>query len=194
MNENKMNVDAQTLTPPPWYKQAWPWALIAGPAIVVVAGFVTLILALNSFDGMVEDDYYRQGLAINQVIERDQKAEALGLSAQIMIGEGGEEVRVLLSGKEDIELPERLVLRFYHPTRDGMDQDVELTKAGDGFYAGRLESLPAASSRWYLSLEDSGEAWRLFGDWRPADGGALRLPQARREAIGVPDGLPMISN
>ncbi|MDR2638121.1 MAG: FixH family protein [Zoogloeaceae bacterium] len=188
-----MNVDAQAL-PPPWYKQAWPWALIAGPAIVVVAGFVTLYLALNSFDGMVEDDYYRQGLAINQVIERDQKAESLGLSAQIMIGEEGKEVRVLLSGNEGVELPERLVLRFYHPTRDGMDRDVELSRAGDGFYSGHLESLSAASSRWHLSLEDSGEAWRLFGDWRPADGGALRLPQAKREVIGVPGGLAETPN
>lgn len=37
----------------PWYKHAWPWILMAGPAIVVVAGIYTFWLAVVSFDGMV---------------------------------------------------------------------------------------------------------------------------------------------
>ena len=29
----------------PWYREPWPWILMAGPAIVVVAGFATLFIA-----------------------------------------------------------------------------------------------------------------------------------------------------
>ena len=26
----------------PWYREPWPWLLMLGPAVVVVAGFITL--------------------------------------------------------------------------------------------------------------------------------------------------------
>ena len=52
----------------PWYREPWPWILMAGPAIVVVAGFATLAIAVKTDDGLVADDYYKQGLAINRVL------------------------------------------------------------------------------------------------------------------------------
>ena len=58
----------------PWYKDRWPWILIAGPATVVVAGFITLWMAVVSDDGLVTDDYYKQGLAINQTLARANDA------------------------------------------------------------------------------------------------------------------------
>ena len=51
--------------PPPWYRQRWPWLLIAGPALVVVAAFFTLWLSVSSDDGVIADDYYKRGLLIN---------------------------------------------------------------------------------------------------------------------------------
>lgn len=45
----------------PWYKQFWPWFIIALPASVVVASFVTLWLALSNPDPLVvEDDEYQR--------------------------------------------------------------------------------------------------------------------------------------
>ena len=58
----------------PWYREPWPWILISGPAIVVVAGFYTLYLAVVGADPLVVDNYYKEGLAINRVLERDQAA------------------------------------------------------------------------------------------------------------------------
>ena len=46
-----------TLVQPPWYKQFWPWALMAGPVTVIVAGFITLGLALHTPESLVVDDY-----------------------------------------------------------------------------------------------------------------------------------------
>ena len=43
----------------PWYKQFWPWFIIALPASVVVASFYTLWLAISHPDPLVieQDDY-----------------------------------------------------------------------------------------------------------------------------------------
>lgn len=161
-------------TAKPWYKEPWPWFLMAGPALVVVGGFITLFLANKSFDGLVEDDYYKQGLAIHQRLEREQKADSLGFSAQIMAGEGNE-VRVFLSSSlpEGGAMPERIRVDFNHPTRDGMDRSVDLLRQGEGFYTGILPDALPVSDHWNVVLSDAEETWRLMGGWRPDSGGAL---------------------
>jgi len=45
----------------PWYRQFWPWFIIALPASVVVASFITLWLAISNPDHLViEDDEYQR--------------------------------------------------------------------------------------------------------------------------------------
>ena len=45
----------------PWYKQFWPWFIIALPASAVIASFFTLWLAISNPDYLVvDDDEYRQ--------------------------------------------------------------------------------------------------------------------------------------
>ncbi len=104
----------------PWYRHRWPWLLIAGPGIVVVAGFVTLWLAIASDDGLVADDYYKRGLAINRVLERTQRAAALGLSATVDVDAGGAARVTLVSPSRDAAAtPTVLKLVIAHPTRAG---------------------------------------------------------------------------
>ena len=50
----------------PWYRHPWPWLLMLGPFVVVVAGLLTAYIAFKSNDGLVDDDYYRKGLAVNR--------------------------------------------------------------------------------------------------------------------------------
>ena len=61
---------------PPWWRYGHVWLVIAGPAIVVVAGFITLALALRSPDPLVAQDYYRKGIEINKTLA-DESAKAL---------------------------------------------------------------------------------------------------------------------
>lgn len=149
----------------PWYKEPWPWLLMAGPAIVIVAGFVTAWLAIISNDGLVTDDYYKQGLAINQRFQRDHNASDLGLSADVM--RSGLQVRLLVKAEGSVSLPEVLTLKLAHPTRAGQDHLVKMTSEGQGFYNGSLDA--GVSGRWHVSLEDPSGKWRLQGDWQ-ADG------------------------
>lgn len=48
----------------PWWKFGHVWLVIAGPALVVVAGFVTLYLALRFPDPVITEDSYRQSLEL----------------------------------------------------------------------------------------------------------------------------------
>ena len=52
----------------PWWRYGHVWLVIAGPALVVVASFITAYLAVVGQDPVVDEDYYRKGLSINQTL------------------------------------------------------------------------------------------------------------------------------
>lgn len=155
----------------PWYKQRWPWILIAGPATVIVAGIITTWLAVVSNDGLVTDDYYKQGLAVNQRLQRDHQATTLGLHADIM--RSGLNVRLMLTAENATTLPTGLVLRLAHPTQAGQDQAVEMISEGPGFYGGKLSA--DIHGKWLVSIEDPAGQWRLHGDWQADSEEPLKL-------------------
>ncbi len=153
----------------PWTREPWPWILMSGPAIVVVAGFVTLGIALATDDGLVADDYYKQGLAVNQVLRREARARELGISATATIRGGS--VRLALRGTNG-PVPE-LRLLLIHPTRSGRDQNVVLHASGSA-YEGRF--VPAPGEPRLLVLEDAGSLWRLTGSWNGREPRAELMP------------------
>ncbi len=155
----------------PWYKQRWPWILIAGPATVIVAGVITVWLAVVSNDGLVVDDYYKQGLAVNQRLQRDHEAANLGLHADVMRAE--QNVRLMIRANGDIVLPDVLTLKLAHPTRAGHDQALALKAESPGFYGGRLGE--GVTGRWLVTIEDPAGKWRLHGEWQADSGEPLRL-------------------
>lgn len=55
----------------PWWHYPHVWMIIAGPAIVVVAGFVTLWLAIRTPDPVVDENYYQSGLNINETLRKE---------------------------------------------------------------------------------------------------------------------------
>jgi hypothetical protein len=153
-------------SPNPWYREPWPWLLMAGPAIVVVAGFVTLAFAIQSSDGLVADDYYKQGKAINMTLHRDTRAQELGYRARIFLTQEG---RVTLNFVEAAPATPQLRLTLNHPTRSGFDREVLLARAADGSYAAAMPAIDTA--RWRITLDDDSRAWRLTGDWSATSGG-----------------------
>jgi hypothetical protein len=140
----------------PWYRDRWPWLLMAGPVIVVVAGFVTAWLAWSTDDGVVADDYYKRGLVINKHIERSERSAALGIGAVLEITPEGA-VRVRLSGPADASAPANVRATMTNATRAGSDRVATLDRGADGVYTGRMAPLPPG--RWLVSVET--DAWRL---------------------------------
>ncbi len=66
----------------PWWKFGHVWLVISGPAIVVVAGFATLWLAIARPDPVVAEDYYRQGIEINKTLEDKASSLAPAMKAR----------------------------------------------------------------------------------------------------------------
>lgn len=135
---------------------------MAGPAVVIVAGVITAGLAIKSWDGLVADDYYKQGLGINQVKTRDHNARVSGLSAQIQVS--GRAVQVFVQGQDAQKGSESLTLRLIHPTRNGQDQAISLGRQGQGLYRGNFDIQP--EGRFNVVLEDVKGEWRLAGVWQ----------------------------
>ncbi len=146
------------MSPPPWYRQFWPWVLLLLPATAVVAGLATVWIAVQAPDAGVVDDYYRKGLAINQDLARERRAAELGLRARLapVDGDGGIELR--LQARERLTQP-ALRLRLVHPTVAARDRELVLARVADGVYRGRIDPWPPG--RWLLRLEPLDEAWRL---------------------------------
>jgi hypothetical protein len=142
----------------PWYKEFWPWFVMLFPASAVVGGIATYYVATQNNDGVVEDDYYKQGMTINRTLARDQAAASIGLAGQLRLAGG--EASLVLTGNV-AQWPDSLRLRILHPTRAGMDQTVVLASRGGGRYAAPCQLSGAA--KWNLLLEDDHKNWRLAG-------------------------------
>lgn len=56
----------------PWWKYPHVWLIIAGPVAVIIAGFITLAIAVRVPDPVVAEDYYRRGLEINKTLSDEQ--------------------------------------------------------------------------------------------------------------------------
>lgn len=154
-----MNTGATRAVHVRWYHEPWPWLLMAGPAAVVVAGVITAYLALVTSDGLVADDYYKRGLAINQTLSRDALALQHNIRARIEFAADFGRVAVAL--ESDKAAREPLVLRLAHPGRPALDRALPLTPQGDAYVA----AFPALTpGRWRVTLEDAGQSWRLVGD------------------------------
>ncbi len=161
MNMNQ-NTTSQLATQ--WYRHPWPWILMSGPAAAVIAGFVTLYIAIVHVDPLLVDQYYKEGLAINRVLERDHEAARRNYRATIMLNQERTLVRVRIAGEM---LPAELRLNFIHPTQAGLDRDFPARQIQPGLYQGAVRLAPAL--RWNVELEDADKQWRLTGVWRAAD-------------------------
>lgn len=149
----------------PWTREPWPWLLMVAPGAAVIAGAATLWIAVATSDGLVAEDYYRQGLAINKVLAREHAAQRLGIVARAETSSG--ELRVRLEGRA--APPPALFAQLAHATRSGHDLRLRLAPQADGsFSAGLPRALPAG--RWRVSIEDPKAAWRIAGTWSGAAG------------------------
>jgi uncharacterized protein len=57
--------DLNEPAPQAWWKYGYLWLIVLGPAAVVLAGFVTLWLAVRTPDPLVAQDYYRRGIELS---------------------------------------------------------------------------------------------------------------------------------
>ena len=67
----------------PWYRQFWPWFILAILSWGVVSATITLSFALRNPPHMMTGDYARLGKALVDTHVRADRAEALGLAGML---------------------------------------------------------------------------------------------------------------
>ena len=139
----------------PWYKQFWPWFLIALPLSSVIAGVTTVIIAANTTDSMVVDDYYKDGLAINESLAKREKAKEMGVSATLDFK--AKRLSVKITANEAIN--DSLFLEFQHATLSDKDFRLALKKDAKGNYYSELDR--DVSGKWFISLYPYQKNWEV---------------------------------
>lgn len=142
----------------PWYKHRFVWFIVAIPFSAVVMGGIIIYLAVTSDDGLVADDYYKKGLAINRSLERDALAIEKEVSADIEIDNEKNVIKMIFNKGNIENYPEVLQLKLQFATHANNDVQVELHHGQYNKYIGYLKkSLP--EGKWYFELSDG--KWRL---------------------------------
>ena len=150
----------------PWYRHGWVWFLICIPGSAIVAGAITIWIAVTTADSLVADDYYKEGRAINQRLEKDLAAADQGIALNASIrgqASGSQRIEVVFSAKPGVTAPEFIRLRLSHPTLNQMDILATLVKTGDRRYSSNVPGI--APGRWYAQLEDDQSVWRVKATW-----------------------------
>lgn len=156
----------------PWYRQFWPWFVIALPASAVIAGVATLVIALDNADSVVRADWYQRGQRINEELALDAAAASEHVSALLSVGrDGGVAVELDVSANAR---PANLELELHHPTDAARDLRVELRGDGRGRFEGRIGggarveagepggAAPVVTDgSWDVSLQPLVAGWRL---------------------------------
>lgn len=146
----------------PWWRHGWVWFLIGIPASAVIAGSITIWIAFTRADSLVADDYYREGRAINQRLEKDQAAldHGVRLTSNITnMANGVRRIEVLFDARPGLRPPEFIRLRLSHPTLDRMDIQATLVRGSGLRYASEVPGI--SSGRWYAQMEDDESIWRV---------------------------------
>jgi uncharacterized protein len=168
----------------PWYREPWPWIVMSGPAVVVVASFVSAYLAVHGADPVVDENYYQRGLQINVAMAQDQQARARQLESVLhIVGvRRGDDVRVeLRSGDGRAITDTALRIRMEHNSDSRSARSAVLGRVpGDGparYFGQWLQApddrLSLSEGSWQLVVE--GSDWRLEG----AAAGDAKLVAAR---------------
>ncbi|CAH6892456.1 conserved hypothetical protein [Vibrio chagasii] len=142
----------------PWYKQFWPWFLIALPATVVIWTIMTVIVFTQNSVDLVTEDYYKKGKGINVDISKVNIAKELGLSASL--NEKGNSVIITLDkGKLD-HFP-AISAMFVHRTLPDRDFTQLLTADARGNYTMTLDHHLVGP--WFIELTPHDEQWLVQG-------------------------------
>ncbi|MBT7950856.1 MAG: FixH family protein [Gammaproteobacteria bacterium] len=142
----------------PWYMESYVWLIISFPLAAVIAGIITAVLAVKSDSGLVVDDYYKEGLAINRKLERDQLATEYEITANLQYAADNEQIRLIIGANNKFIYPEKLKVSFLNATKADVDKEEVLIQSGANIYIGARPDL--GQGKWHVIIED--KDWRLL--------------------------------
>lgn len=152
----------------PWYRQFWPWFIIALPASAVVAGLTTVWISLQTTDSLVVSSEDGVRNATDRRISAERLASELGLAAFVEIDRETGVVSAVMRSGALADVPATLEFELSHPAFANRDLQITLNKAlpdadGNPVWVGHFVTVP--NERFYAVLR-SGDDWRLSAEWQ----------------------------
>ncbi len=117
-----------------------------------------IVVSVETADGLVADDYYKQGKEINLVIKRDKKSAELGLSAVIDFDNSSKVINLQFNKGLLEYYPQSLNLHIQHATREKRDLTVLLHHGIGDRYIGHVKHR-ISKGIWYFGIGN--EEWKL---------------------------------
>ncbi|GAA0662192.1 MULTISPECIES: FixH family protein [Rheinheimera] len=139
----------------PWYKQLWPWLLIAFPIVSFIKGGHTIYIMQQNNPDLVIDDYYKEGRAINMNLAKYREAELRNLHASTLIAAN----QVIVRFEQNKTLGQHLQLEFFHNTIAAKDFVITAERSGENLYVGTLPK--TLEGKWNLVVSDEHKDWKL---------------------------------
>ncbi len=139
-----------------WYKQFWPWFLIALPMAAVTASLYTFYLATSTNNDMVVESYYKKGKAINADLSLIERAEELGIKAKVLPATQG---LILSMDLPEAQINQPLKIVLAHKTLAKNDRSYVVTADASGRY--RFGDDLNENGRWFLRISPMDDSWRL---------------------------------
>lgn len=188
----RAGVRAQVEDIEPWYKQFWPWFLFSLPATIVVAGIAMIVMAVRSPFALVDDNYYKRGLGINEDLAASELAAALQIWADIRLNK--QHIQVDLDAAHTTEVQ----LQFIHPTDAGRDQSYDLQQLGPRRFEGQFEQPRDSYSNSQYKVKLTGHSsqgrWTLNSEKRIDIGPVSEQKSIRLDSGRVVDATPSGEN
>ena len=153
----------------PWYKQFWPWALIALPVLTMFKAAHTIYIMNLQKPDLVVDDYYAEGKAINMNLAKYREAASRNLQANILIAAN----KAIVRFESNPILDAKLKLRFVHNTVAAQDFEVQAERSGENLYVAELPS--TLTGKWNLVVDDASEQWKLRATFVLPQAAAIKL-------------------
>ena len=154
----------------PWYKQLWPWLLIAIPVFTALKAVHTVFIMQQNSPDLVVDDYYKEGRAINMQLAKYREAALRNLQATILIAGN----KAIVRFAENAVLEGEVHLDFYHPTLAARDFALDAERSGELLYVANLPLSP--TGKWQQVVSDASKEWKLRAE--------LHLPAATEIKLG----------
>ena len=147
------------------------WLVIGLPLAAVVAGLLTLAIAIRAGGSDVIPEEVRRTAQIQvRDLGADEAAQAAHLGFLLEQDRDGLRLRRLTGAPAAVPL----LLRLRHPTDATQDRTLTLQPQGDDWrVAGRVP----VDHDWRVELAPAGEAWRVVGRW-PAGAVTVHLMPA----------------
>ena len=142
----------------PWYKQFWPWFIICIPLSAVIMGVVMITLAIEGKDPLVREDWYKDGMAINQRLDKRHKARDANLKAFISFDNAQNILTIQVNNLDTAQEPS-LHLELVHPTLSNRDIKTELYKTPDNNYFAKLNTTP--QGHYYALISSDQGEWEI---------------------------------